>query len=64
MLGLATSNQLVPYYSTQLLSMLFFCNKEVAPLALPAMIRKNINPKVVSKLVSKQLLNYNGSSNM
>ena len=38
--------------------MVFFYKREVAPLASPPMIRKDIDLKVVLKLVLKQLLDY------
>ena len=61
-LGLVTSA--LHYRLTRLLSMSFFCRGEVAPLALSVMVKKNIDLKVVSKLVLKQLLDYDGSGDM
>ena len=48
----------------RLLSMAFFCKKEVAFLALPLMIKNGIDLKLVSKLLLKQLLDYNNFGNV
>ena len=42
----------------------FFCRGEVVYLGSPPIIRKDINLKVVSKLVLKQLLDCDGSSDV
>ena len=61
--GLAASNQLVPNCLMRLLSMAFFGRKKIAPLTSLLMIRKNVDLKLVLKLIFKQQLNYDGFDN-
>ena len=40
--------------------MIFVCREEIAPFILPPIIKKGVHLKVASKLVLKQLLDYDG----
>ena len=44
--------------------MAFLYREEIALLAPLPMIRKNVDLKLVSKLIPKQLLDYNGFGDM
>ena len=61
---MAASNYRVSYRLTRFLSITVFCKGEVALLALSSIIRKSVGLKVVSKLILKKLLDYNGFGNV